>query len=67
MLLHSLSLELNNLTFSVSRNYLDWLTCIPWGAHSEENFDIKKAKEILDEDHYGLEDIKDRILVGRAV
>ena len=37
---------------------------MPWGMHSEENFDIKKAKEILDEDHYGLEDIKDRILVS---
>ena len=58
-------LIVNHLIFSVSRNYLDWLTCIPWGAHSEENFDTKKAKEILDEDHYGLEDIKDRILVGR--
>ena len=56
----------NDLFFSVSRNYLDWLTCIPWGAHSEENFGIKKAKEILDDDHYGLEDIKDRILVSRT-
>ncbi len=52
---------------SVSRNYLDWLTCIPWGLHSEENLNTKKAKTILDEDHYGLEDIKDRILVSSYV
>jgi len=60
-------LDNHSSEFSVSRNYLDWLTCIPWGAHSEENFDTKKAKEILDEDHYGLEDIKDRILEFIAV
>lgn len=60
-------LDNHSSEFSVSRNYLDWLTCIPWGAHSQENFDINKAKEILDEDHYGLEDIKDRILEFIAV
>ena len=48
---------------SVTRNYLDWLTSIPWGIHSEENFNIGQAREVLDEDHYGLQDIKDRILV----
>lgn len=48
---------------SVTRNYLDWLTSVPWGLHSQENLDIKRAKEVLDEDHYGLQDIKDRILV----
>lgn len=51
------------ILFSVSRNYLDWLTSLPWGVFSEENFDLKMAKEILDEDHYGLTDIKERILV----
>jgi len=49
--------------FSVTRNYLDWLTSIPWGIHSKENFDISQARQVLDEDHYGLQDIKDRILV----
>jgi Lon-like ATP-dependent protease len=39
------------------------LTSLPWGVFSEENFDLKRAKEILDEDHYGLIDIKERILV----
>lgn len=48
---------------SVTRNYLDWLTSIPWGIHSQENFNISQAREVLDEDHYGLQDIKDRILV----
>ena len=50
-------------TFSVTRNYLDWLTSLPWGKMSEENFDLLWARTVLDEDHYGLQDIKDRILV----
>ena len=49
---------------SVTRNYLDWLTSIPWGIHSKENFNISQARQVLDEDHYGLQDIKDRILVS---
>lgn len=54
------------LIFSVTRNYLDWLTSIPWGHSSEENFDLARARQVLDEDHYGLQDIKDRILVSSA-
>lgn len=53
--------------FNVTRNYLDWLTQIPWGRHSEENFDLKHAVTVLDEDHYGLKDVKDRILEFLAV
>ena len=53
----------NTLISSVTRNYLDWLTSIPWGIHSKENFDISQARQVLDDDHYGLQDIKDRILV----
>ncbi|OMJ30195.1 Lon protease-like protein, mitochondrial [Smittium culicis] len=60
-------LEPSASEFNVTRNYLDWLTQIPWGKHSVENFDIKHAKQILDEDHFGLEDIKDRILEFVAV
>ncbi|KDQ14889.1 hypothetical protein BOTBODRAFT_145436 [Botryobasidium botryosum FD-172 SS1] len=52
---------------NVTRNYLDWLTTIPWGKHSQENFSITHAKTVLDEDHYGLTDIKDRILEFLAV
>lgn len=60
----------NRLLFTIilhCRNYLDWLTIIPWGKISEENTDLTKAKEILDEDHYGMKDVKDRILEFIAV
>ncbi|KAF2019242.1 ATP-dependent protease La [Aaosphaeria arxii CBS 175.79] len=53
--------------FNVTRNYLDWLTQLPWGQRSAENFGIKHAREVLDEDHYGLKDVKDRILEFIAV
>ena len=53
--------------FSVSRNYLDWLTILPWGKMSKENFDLEQAQEILEEDHYGMTDIKERILEFIAV
>ncbi|RKO90710.1 P-loop containing nucleoside triphosphate hydrolase protein, partial [Blyttiomyces helicus] len=61
------NLETAASEFSVTRNYLDWLTQIPWGTHSPENFDIKHAMTVLDEDHYGLSDVKDRILEFIAV
>lgn len=53
--------------FNVTRNYLDWLTQIPWGQRSAENFGIQNAVKVLDEDHYGLQDVKDRILEFIAV
>ncbi|PYH91663.1 putative mitochondrial serine protease Pim1 [Aspergillus ellipticus CBS 707.79] len=53
--------------FNVTRNYLDWLTQIPWGQKSVENFGIQHAMTVLDEDHYGLKDVKDRILEFIAV
>ncbi|RKF59704.1 Lon protease-like protein, mitochondrial [Erysiphe neolycopersici] len=53
--------------FNVTRNYLDWLTQIPWGQRSAENFGISNAMTVLDEDHYGLKDVKDRILEFIAV
>lgn len=53
--------------FNVTRNYLDWLTQLPWGQRSAENFGIKHARDVLDEDHYGLNDVKDRILEFIAV
>ncbi|QRV89692.1 LON-related ATP-dependent protease [Ceratobasidium sp. AG-Ba] len=52
---------------NVTRNYLDWLTQIPWGQHSKENYSIAHATKVLDEDHYGLKDVKDRILEFLAV
>ncbi|ANM28652.1 hypothetical protein ABI59_02030 [Acidobacteria bacterium Mor1] len=47
---------------STVRNYLDWLTGMPWDHRSKDNLDIAKARSILDEDHFGLEKIKERIL-----
>jgi ATP-dependent Lon protease len=61
------SLEKNSAEFNVTRNYLDWLTSIPWGKLTDENFDIGSAQKILDEDHYGMEDAKDRVLEFIAV
>src|ERR1700747_2447565 len=52
---------------TVSRNYLDWLFAVPWTKRSKEMRDIKRAEEILSQDHYGLEKIKDRILEYLAV
>lgn len=53
--------------FNVTRNYLDWITQIPWGQRSRENYNILHATTVLDEDHYGLKDVKDRILEFIAV
>ncbi len=52
---------------TVLRNYLDWLCDLPWGKYTEDNKDIKRAQQILDESHYGLEKIKDRMLEFIAV
>jgi ATP-dependent Lon protease len=49
------------------RTYLDWMLDIPWNVRSEDNYDLKKAREILDEDHTGLSDVKDRIIEFLAV
>ncbi|GLT71605.1 hypothetical protein SLA2020_436100 [Shorea laevis] len=48
-------------------NYLDWLTSLPWGIYSADNLDIVRAQKILDEDHYGFTDVKERILEFIAV
>jgi ATP-dependent Lon protease len=52
---------------TVVRNYIDWIISLPWGEKSEENVDLKLAEQILDEDHYGLKKIKERILEYLAV
>jgi len=56
------SLEVHSSEYAVSRGYVDWLTNIPWGIYDKECHDLPLAKKILDEDHYGLEEIKERIL-----
>jgi ATP-dependent Lon protease len=48
--------------YSLTRNYVEWLAVLPWSKGSASEVDIKKAKEILDADHYGLKKVKDRIL-----
>ncbi|MBF0311108.1 MAG: endopeptidase La [Magnetococcales bacterium] len=60
-------LETSSSEYGVTRNYLDWLTLVPWGVHSVDMLDIPKARAILDEDHDGLEDVKSRILEFLAV
>ncbi len=53
--------------YGVIRTYLDWLVSLPWSTSTEDNLDIGHAREILNADHYGLEDVKDRILEFLAV
>lgn len=55
-------LEVQSAEYAVCRNYLDWLTIVPWGIMSKESLDLAHAEKVLDEDHYGLKDIKERIL-----
>ena len=52
---------------TVVRNYIDWILGLPWFDKSEENYDLVKAEEILEEDHYGLKKIKERIIEYLAV
>ncbi len=53
--------------YTVSSTYLDWLTALPWEETTEDNLDIKKARKVLDDDHFGLEKAKKRILEYLAV
>lgn len=55
-------LETGSPEYAVTRNYLDWVTILPWGLHSQDQLDLAHARGILDRDHYGLEDVKKRIL-----
>jgi len=61
------TLETSSSEFNVCRTYLEWLTQLPWSINTEDNKDIKKAESVLNEDHYGLEDVKERILEHIAV
>eukprot|EP00753_Platysulcus_tardus_P015599 PLAT5119.1.p1 GENE.PLAT5119.1~~PLAT5119.1.p1 ORF type:complete len:890 (+),score=512.53 PLAT5119.1:56-2671(+) len=61
------ALERNSPEFNVTRNYLDWLTALPWGVHSEDCYDLTAAADILDAEHYGMKDVKERILEFIAV
>ncbi|GAB6034753.1 endopeptidase La [Galenea microaerophila] len=60
-------LDPHSSEYAVSRNWLDWLTQLPWGIYSKDSLDLKRARKILDQGHDGLEDVKDRILEFLAV
>jgi len=60
-------IEPSSPEYNVSRNYLDWLTILPWGLFSKDSYNIGRARRILDRDHYGLQDVKERILEFIAV
>ena len=60
-------IEPSSPEYNVSRNYLDWLTILPWGKFSNDSYDLKRARRVLDRDHYGLDDVKERILEFIAV
>ncbi len=53
--------------YQVIRTYLEWITELPWSDRTDDKIDLHRAEEILDEDHYGLEDVKDRVLEFLAV
>ncbi|WP_342386834.1 endopeptidase La [Ignatzschineria larvae DSM 13226] len=60
-------LETGSPEYGVTRNYLDIITDLPWGTKTEDNFNLKHARRVLDKDHFGLEDVKDRIIETLAV
>jgi len=60
-------LDVGSPEYGVTRNYLDWMTALPWGKYSHDRLDLERAREILDRDHDGLEDVKDRIIEFLAV
>lgn len=61
------SLEPNATEYNVTRQYLDWITQLPWGKFTKDSYNLAKAIKILDHDHHGLKDVKDRILEFIAV
>jgi len=66
--LHKLSiLETGSPEYAVTRNYLDWASAMPWGLYGKDQLDLKHARKVLDRQHAGLDDIKQRILEFLAV
>jgi len=60
-------LEHGSPEYTVTRNYLDWLTSLPWGKYSKDKLNLDRARKILDRDHDGLDDVKERIIEFLAV
>lgn len=61
------ALEPMSSEYNVCRNYLDWLTGLPWGLTSQDNLDLKNAHKVLEKDHFGLKEIKERVLEFMSV
>ena len=60
-------LERGSPEYAVTRNYLDWISSLPWGVFSKDLLDLKRARRVLDDDHSGLNEVKDRIIEFLAV
>ncbi len=60
-------LEVGSPEYTVTRNYLDWVSALPWGVYSTDRLELKRARRILDQDHDGLEEVKQRIIEFLAV
>jgi ATP-dependent Lon protease len=60
-------LETGSPEYALTRNYLDWITTLPWGKHTEDRLDLAYARRALNRDHFGLDDVKSRILEFLAV
>jgi ATP-dependent Lon protease len=60
-------LEIGSPEYTVTRNYLDWITVLPWGKTSRDRLDLRRAKKVLNEDHDGLDEVKERILEFLAI
>lgn len=60
-------LEIGSPEYTVTRNYLDWITILPWGKSSKDRLDLRRAKKVLNEDHDGLDEVKERILEFLAI
>ena len=61
------SMQVGSAEYTVVRTYLDWILDLPWNASTTDNMDIQAVRQVLDEDHYGLEKVKERILEYLAV
>jgi len=61
------TIEPSSHEYNITRNYVDWLTILPWGLFQAESYDLVKAPIVLDQEHYGLTEVKSRILEFIAV
>ena len=61
------TIDTNSPEYGIARNYLETLCTIPWGQYAKENLNLEHAREVLDEDHEGLKDVKDRIIEFLAI